>query len=933
MTSVRARPSLTSLLVLVASATTSRLPADEIDFVDDVQPVFAKHCTACHGPQAQESGLRLDDRALLLRGGDSGEPAVVLGKPARSYLLRVVAGKDDLKMPPEGKPLSPEEVGVIHDWIRQGAKMPAELSGQPTKSKGSDHWSFQPLAATPPPRPRHAFVSGGNPVDAFVLRGLVERGLEPSPRADRRTRVRRLYLVMHGLPPTRAEINEFLNDDRPDAWARLVDRVLASPRYGERWAQHWFDVVRFGETHGFETNRERPNAWPYRDYVIRSLNEDEPYDQFVREQLAGDALGEPVGTGFLVAGPYDLVKGGGNLAAVQRMNELDDMINTTGTAFLGLTLGCARCHNHKFDPVTQTDYYAVQAVFAGVQHGDARLPVSPETQTRITSLDREIGKLAERLSRFEVGARTTSDSDRTKAPPVNPRHNVETFQPVRARFVRFVIEETSRSQPCIDELEVFAGDENVAAASRGARATASGSLAGYAIHELAHVNDGKYGNAHSWICDKPTGWVQIELPETKTIDRIEWARDREGRYSDRLPVRYRIDVAVQPDKWRTVASSADHRPRAQAADRPSEPEYDFTGLPKAEAAQGRSWLNRLQAARAERAAIAKTGPAYVGRFTQPGETHRLFRGEPDQKREVVAPNAVVALGTLDLKPRALEQRRRIALANWIADDCNPLTARVVVNRLWQHHFGEGLVDTPSDFGANGTRPTHPELLDWLAGRLIAENWSLKSVHRLILTSSTWQQASRPSPRGTEVDGATRLLWRFPPRRLEAEAIRDSMLAVSGVLDQRMGGPGFSGFEVQRENVRHFFPKKTYGPEDWRRMVYMTKVRQEQESVFGAFDCPDGGQGVAKRSRSTTPLQALNLFNSTFVVEQSELFARRLADEVPESDVARAALAYELAFGRPAAADEASAALSFANEHGWPALCRALLNANEFVFVP
>jgi hypothetical protein len=273
------------------------------------------------------------------------------------------------------------------------------------------------------------------------------------------------------------------------------------------------------------------------------------------------------------------------------------------------------------------------------------------------------------------------------------------------------------------------------------------------------------------------------------------------------------------------------------------------------------------------------------------------------------------------------------LADWIASDENPLTARVIVNRLWQHHFGTGLVDTPSDFGANGTPPTHPELLDWLAAELIAHGWSLKHIHRLILMSHTWQQDSRPRAPAVAADASSRFLWRFPPRRLEAEAIRDSILAVTGVLDLRMGGPGFSGFAVQAENVRHYFPKTSYGPEDWRRMIYMTKVRQEQESVFGAFDCPDASQVAPKRSRSTTPLQAFNLLNSTFVMQQSELFAERLEKESPAADSHRSALALELAFGRPATPQEADEALAFATDHGWPALCRALLNANEFLFIP
>jgi hypothetical protein len=582
----------------------------------------------------------------------------------------------------------------------------------------------------------------------------------------------------------------------------------------------------------------------------------------------------------------------------------------------------------------QTDYYAMQAIFAGVNHGDAALPVSANAQQQLAALDREIADLTKQLARFiPQEPDTPTASNPALRPPVNAQHNTETFQPRPAKFVRFTIEKSSGAQPCIDELEIFSGEKNVALADGGAKATASGSLKGYDIHKLEHVNDGKYGNSHSWICDAPQGWVQIELPQAVVIDRIEWARDRERRYSDRLAVEYRIEFAVNAGDWQLVASSRDREPQSLRSNNPGEPAYDFARFPAEEAAQGKQWLARIDAARKEKSILLNSNKAYVGRFSQPGATHRLYRGEADQKREVVGPDAVASLTSLGLAANAPEQQRRLALANWIASKENPLTARVIVNRLWQHHFGEGLVDTPSDFGANGTRPTHPELLDWLAGELLANGWSLKHIHRLILTSNTWQQDSRPRADAAAVDASSRLLWRFPPRRLEAEAIRDSILAVSGVLDLRMGGPGFSAFEVQQETVRHFFPKTSYGPEDWRRMIYMTKVRQEQDSVFGAFDCPDASQVAPKRSRSTTPLQAFNLLNSAFVIQQAKLFAARIEKQSPEADTRRAALAFELAFGRPATAKEADGALAFATEHGWPSLCRALLNANEFVFVP
>lgn len=904
--------------------------ARAVDFEKDVQPIFRKHCLSCHGPEKQESNLRLDRRASLLKGGDYGEPAILPGKADASFLVQVVAGTNaDLSMPPEGKRLTADEIATLKAWIKAGAPMPAKLSGEDLDRSALEHWSFQPVRPVVPPDLSDRFVA--NPIDAFILRRLKAKGLEPSPPADRLTKIRRLYLVMHGLPPTQPQIETFLKDSSSLAWRNAVEEVLNSPHYGERWARHWLDLVRFGETHGFEPNRERPTAWPFRDYVIQSFNEDKPFDQFVREQIAGDALGKPLGTGFLVAGPYDQVKGGGNLAAIQRMNELDDMINATGTTFLGLSLGCARCHNHKFDPITQKDYYSLQAIFAGVNHGDRTLPLSAEVQAQIAAHGREIQYLTQKLEKFV--ALPPEGPATAKREAVNSRLNTETFAPIEAKFIRFTIERTNRSQPCLDELEIFAKETNVALADLGAQATASGSYQGNAFHKLEHIHDGKYGNSHSWICDKPQGWVQIELPEVTTIDRIVWARDRQGKYSDRLAVDYRIEIAVESDDWQLVASSGRREVPNPITKEPKKVTYDFARFSPAEQKQGRAWLARIEVLRKENTELQNSSKAYVGRFSQPGPTHRLYRGEPDQKREMVDPDAIAALTSLDLPSNAPEQDRRLALANWIASRDNPLTARVIVNRLWQHHFGEGLVDTPSDFGANGTRPTHPELLDWLANELMANGWSLKHIHRLILSSNTWQQDSRPRAAARKIDAASRLLWRFPPRRLEAEAIRDSLLAVSGVLDLQMGGPGYSGFAVEAENVRHYFPKTKYGPEDWRRMIYMTKVRQEQESVFGAFDCPDASQVTPKRSRSTTPLQAFNLLNSQFVLQQAELFAERLETECPNAEEGRAARAFELAFGRPATKGEIQRSVQFAREYGWPAFCRAMFNANEFVFIP
>jgi hypothetical protein len=891
----------------------------EIDFERDIRPIFSENCHDCHGAEKQKGELRLDRLSALLRGGNSGEAAVVPGNATDSFLVKVIRHEEpDLEMPPKGDPLTAAEIELIEKWITEGAETPQSY-GPASEEIELTHWSFVPVR-----RPDSA-----EDIDGFIQKKLTEKGLTPSPAAERRTLIRRLHFIMLGLPPTPERVAAFVADTRPDAWELLVEEVLASPHYGERWATHWLDLVRFGETHGFETNRERPTAWHYRDWVIDSFNRDKPYDQFVREQIAGDALGQDVATSFLVAGPFDSVKGQDpKLRLTQRMNELDDMINTTGTAFLGLTTGCARCHNHKFDPISQKDYYSMQAVFAGVQHGDRALPLPEETKQRIAERNREIAGLTKKLKKFVPDG--SNQPGKLRA-PVNSKNNEEIFPAREAKLVRFTINATSRGLACIDELEIFSGEKNVALASAGAKASSSGDFE-HPIHKLAHINDGNFGNEKSWITSSPKGgWVQIEFPETVKIDRIVWGRDRNGTYVDRVATDYRIESATKAGEWKLLASSADRRPFD--AEKKADSVYEFSGFPEQEAQQGRQWFAQLNAAKAEKAKLEKSMLVYAGKFEQPGPTHRLYRGEPEAKRERVGPDAIEAFASLDLDADAPEQKRRAALADWIASKENPLTARVVVNRLWQFHFGTGIVDTPSDFGKNGTPPSHPELLDWLAVELMENGWSLKHIHRLLLHSQTWRQDNRPRAGAMKVDAGTRLLWRFPARRMEAEGIRDAILTASGVLDlEKRGGPGFSPFEVEAENVRHYHPKTEYGPEDWRRMIYMTKVRQEREAVFGAFDCPDASMVVPKRSRSTTPLQALNLLNSSFVLQQADLFATRLKQEAKTSQE-QIHRAWQLCFSRAPSADELDDALAFIEDEGLAQFTRAMLNANEFVFIP
>ncbi|MGE0609400.1 MAG: PSD1 and planctomycete cytochrome C domain-containing protein [Pirellulales bacterium] len=945
------------LMALLAAVAVSRAAAAElppaadrkIDFVADVQPLFSRLCHDCHGPDQQESGLRLDVRSAAMRGGLSGA-VIVPGRAAESRLLQVVAGlEEDLAMPPEGDPFTAEQIGILRAWIEQGAAWPDEAAG--SEPENPAWWAFR--APQPPEIPHTANTNWPlGDLDRFVLARLESAGLSPSPAADRRTIIRRLSFDLCGLPPTPEETAAFVADERSDAYEQLVERLLAAPAYGERWGRHWLDVVRFAESHGFEMNQPRPNAWPFRDWVIRALNDDLPYNEFITAQLAGDALDKPdndAATAFLVAGAWDQVKSPDPvLTAQQRADELHDMTSTTSGVFLGLTVGCARCHNHKFDPISQQDYYALQAVLAGVEHGERplRQADSVDRRQRLAQTEQRLAAISRELERFEPlarpGQKVAGDPAAQTAlrGPVRPKLNVERINPLRAKAVRFTVMETAGgAEPCIDELEVFAAANvsddaaNVALASLGAKATASGTLPGHDIHQLEHLNDGQYGNGRSWISNVAgSGWVTIELAEPAVIERILWGRDRQGKFLDRLPTRYTIEVADEAGNWRLAADSTDRMP--YEAGRPDDPAWRLAGLSAEDSANAQRLLDESASLEQQRKLLASGPMVYAGRFVQPAPTHRLHRGDPMQRREVVAPGAIAALGgSWQLAEGASEQDRRLALARWIASDSNPLTARVMVNRVWHYHFGQGLVSTPSDLGANGGSPTHPELLDWLALRFMAGGWSIKELHRQVVLSATYRQSSAPRADCLAVDAGTRLWWRYPPRRLEAEPIRDAALQISGNLNPLAGGPGYEVFEPNTNYVHVYNPKEEFGPAEWRRMVYQNKPRMEQDEIFGAFDCPDAGQPTPRRNSSTTPLQALNLLNSQFMLQQAELFAARLTAEDPgESVEPRIRRAFQLAFQREPDADELAASADLIGTHGLPVFCRALLNANEFVYV-
>ncbi len=913
------------------------------DFVKEVRPILEKRCYGCHGSQKQKSGLRLDLKAAAFQGGDKHAPDILPGKAAASPLIQMVTSHDeDERMPPKGAGLSSAEVEALTRWIDAGAAWPDGVDIAKVEDK-RDHWSFKPMAHPVPPSVKdNAWPRG--PVDQFILARLEKEGLHPAAEASPVDWLRRVSFGLTGLPPSPEQVAVFLKAEAGDAQAAregVVEELLASPRYGERWAQHWLDVVRYADTHGFEVNTERPNAWPYRDYVIQAFNHDTPYDQFIREQIAGDASGQETATGFLVTASVLLPGQIGKdepSKRLARQDSIDEIVTNIGQSFLGLSIGCARCHDHKFDPILQRDYYAMQAFVAGVEYKDRDLntPEARAKRAEVQKLKDDLAAIARQLSRFVPLANSG-----TERPPVDSRMNTDRFAPVKAKRVRFTIRATNNLEPCLDELECFdTAGLNVALARDGTVATSSGDSVVANRHELRHINDGLYGNSHSWMSNqKGKGWVMLEFPQEHVIDRVVWGRDRDGQYNDRLATDYLIEVCPKDGEWQAVADSSDRTgsvPSPKKSKKKAAVLASTKGLSTDEARQVGELVREQKEVEAKLRRSEGEGRAFTGTFREPDVIHLLNRGDPEQPKDEVAPAVLSALGTLKLSSTTPEQQRRKELAGWITQPNNLLTARVMVNRIWQGHFGTGLVETSSDFGHNGTKPSHPELLDWLAQEFIRSGWSIKHMHRLIALSATYRQGSviiRSADRDPLlVDADDRLLWHFPARRLEAESIRDSMLAVSGRLNVKMYGRGFDLFD-KRGGLTGFTPVESYSGDGLRRMIYAHKVRREREAVFGSFDCPDAGQSTAHRRESTTPIQALDLFNSRFTQDESEALAARARREAGDDPASQVRRVYQLALSREPAGDELADALTAVRAQGLAPLCRAMYNSNEFLFVP
>ncbi len=927
-----------------------------VDFRSDIQPVLEKKCLGCHNPNNRKGDLSLAEASEVL---DSGTELVIPGAALKSDLYLVATPEEPGEkpyMPDEGEALTDAEAALLKEWIDEGAKWPEGLVLHEASKADKSWWAYQPLKETGPPEGSFA-----HPVDAFLAEKLTEKKLSMNPPADRRTLIRRATYDLTGLPPTREEVDAFLSDTDSKAYENLIDRLLDSPHYGERWGRHWLDVVRFGESRGFERNLIINNLWPFRDYVIQSINDDKPFDQLIREHLAGDVIeaGNPeveIGTSFLVAGAYDDVGNQDKNAAAQiRANTLDEIINATGQAFLGMTVSCARCHDHKFDPIAQKDYYQMYATFSGVRHGD-RVLAAPEEKKKVAD---RMAPLNERKAELEKEERAVVAGIQKRAGQraeefaklwVRPRADrtgtIEEFAPVEARFVRLISEAQDGNVNTaagfrIDEFEIWsAGEnsENVALAEKGSKATGAArtieDFPGAYGPQIAI--DGKVGARFISTSTNLT----IELASPREIEKVVFssARGEEnpGHRKFIFVAEYRIEVSMDGESWKEVAHSRDRKP---VNDTHRNIRWRKAETSAEEISKMASIRKKISTVNRELAAIPALPKVWIGNRVAKdaeGPFHVFVGGSPQRKGEQVVPASLSTLENVapvySLPADVPEATRRIELANWIVSSENPLTLRVLANRLWHYHFGTGIVDTPNDFGYMGGRPTHPKLLDFLALRLQENGWRIKEMHRLLMTSRAYQQSSEWREESAKVDGDSRLLWRFPPRRLSAEEIRDTILTVSGRLDKKMGGPGFRLFKFMQDNVCTYEPLDEHGSETYRRAVYHQNARASVVDLMTEFDQPDCTFSAPERAETTTPLQALTMMNHSFTFDMAEAFAERIRGEVGKDIESQVDASFLIALQRKPQNEEKEKMAKAIREHGLIVGCRALLNASELIFL-
>ena len=995
---------LNSFLCVTAIGMLTPLHAQTIDFEKQIAPILVSHCLECHRGPNPEGGLNLTERALARKGGDSGE-SILDGGVSESLLWRRVSADE---MPPK-HPVSEAKKGVLKQWIEEGAIWGdgvLDLFSITTDSRaGRDWWSLQPLREVSAPASESPWQR--NAIDGFVLRRLREEGLIPSPEAKPRDLIRRLYFDLIGLPPTPEQVAAFVADPSEASYLATVEILLNSQHYGEHWGRHWLDVVRFGESDGFERNFQRENAWHYRDWIINALNNDMPYDEFVRMQLIGDQLAGgtqgAASTGFWVAGVHNTVVGGSErMKLLARQDEIEEVLGTLGQTFVGLTFNCARCHDHKFDPITQTEYYQLASAISGLGYGEHEILVEEE-QAKLANLDRQIGQLRAERSAVDQAARTRilamrvpGDVVATELPKPLAQWEFDTdlndsilclpgtaHGNARIENGALILDgnsfvETSPLPTTLTEktLEVWLQLDNLD--QRGGAAVSLGSL-----------NDGLF-DAIVFGERDPKQWM--------TGSNFFLRTDSFGGPEEADAVNAPVHIAIVYQKDGTIIGYRNGMPYGRSI-RKSELQ-PFTadqtqilfGLRHKPAGGNRHLAGRLyRAALYDRALAADEVAASSGNLAEyvseaqiiasldeplrrhragltaqiadlakvrdgeaskvkrtiytlksgVGETTRvLVRGDPENVGEVVPPGATQAIESLSadfgLPPDGPEATRRRKLTEWITSEQNSLFSRVIVNRVWHYHFGTGIVDTPNDFGFNGGRPSHPDLLEFLTHQFRSNGYRLKSLHRMMVTSSTYRQASHGQPesewkKASELDASNRLLWRANLRRLEAESLRDAILSVAGQLNPEMGGPSFKDVSVTHNSgTTYYEPLDVDSREFFRRTIYRFNPRGGRSALLDTFDCPDPASTTPRRSVTTTPLQSLSLLNNALVLRMSEHFAQRIRAEVGDDQAAQITRAWQLAIARGPTSSERVLSEKLASEHGLSALCRGLFNINEFV---
>ena len=998
---------LSAAIILLAVPRASADEADDkINFDRHVAPILASHCLDCHSGRGPEGGLSLARKEQAAIGGDSGT-VITAGKAGDSLLWQRVSNDE---MPPKHS-LSSTDKETLRRWIEEGAvwgTSPIDPFAYTTTTRaGRDWWSLQPLVE--PQLPSGQDIRSSHPIDAFVQSRLSATGLHPASRATPRALVRRLYFDVVGLPPSFEQVTAFEAEPTAGAWEELIDKLLASEHYGERWGRHWLDVVRFGESDGFERNFPRKNAWPYRDWVVNALNNDLPYDEFVRMQLIGDQLiGGPDGaaaTGFWVAGVHNTVVGGSRrMKLLARQDEIEEVLATVGQTFLGLTVNCARCHDHKFDPISQQDFYQLASAISGLGYGE-RVEQSLSDAARLAEVDAELKAVTDQLRRVDAEARKSilaarSDSANDAPAPPTPFARWEFDRdfndsignlhgkPVGAAKIEdgaLVLDGTSYVETGPLDIEVTEKtlESWVTLSTLQQRGGATMSI---------ESRNGVVFDAIVFGEREPARWMAGSngFVRTESFQGMEEATAVEEPVH--IALVYRKDGTIIGYR-NGVQYGSPIRKAALQTYHAGETEFVF-GLRHKPQGGNRLLTGRIHAAafhnralNAEEIAAASGNPAayisesqivemldqperkqrrelkaqiaalkklrdqtetkanrriYTLTAGTPASTHVLLRGDPDNVGDLVSPGGVQSVSGVNadfgLKPDAPEADRRRKLADWITSRTNPLFARVIVNRIWHYHFGTGLVDTPNDFGFNGGRVSHPELLEWLAVWFRDNNYSLKKLHRLILTSGTWQQAGYVAREGnavhpSDIDAGNRLLWRMTPRRLEAEAIRDAMLVVTGKLNPAHGGPGYEDVEIVNNNgTTYYEPKVVEGPAYFRRTIYRFTPRGGRSALLDTFDCPDPAATAPRRQVTTTPLQALSLLNNSFVLQMSKALAQRIQAEAGNDDIQQVQTAWKLTIGRLPDKEEERLSLELMRVHGLVPLARGLFNTSEFVVI-